>query len=131
MDETERFEIKEEHLKLLKAMNVSWWGDEFGAPGIDPKRPYGNSDVYRDMIEILGITPKAKIMFGEKEYPLDEDDWDIPEEIQEALNEIHRETKTVLQICLVTGKFEAGIYSAPKYADKWEKIGETREFLEP
>jgi len=35
-----RFELKEEHLKLLRNMNVSWDECEFGAPAIDCKKPY-------------------------------------------------------------------------------------------
>lgn len=30
---------------------------EFGAPEVDPKRPYGNSNVYLYLAEILGIEP--------------------------------------------------------------------------
>jgi hypothetical protein len=35
-------------------MNVGWHNCEAGAPQIDPKRPYGNSDVEHDIAEILG-----------------------------------------------------------------------------
>ena len=45
--------VKESHLKLLKELNISWDGCEFGGPCVDPKRPFGNSDVYKDMAEIL------------------------------------------------------------------------------
>ncbi len=33
------FRLTESHLKLLRRANVSWCGDEHGAPQIDPKRP--------------------------------------------------------------------------------------------
>jgi len=49
------FILKEEHFKLLKAACVSENNCEFGSPSIDCKRPFGNSDVIGDMIEILGI----------------------------------------------------------------------------
>ena len=39
------FEVKEEHLKLLRNMSVEWNNGEFGAPEINPKRPYGNGGV--------------------------------------------------------------------------------------
>ena len=48
------FELTEEHIKLLRQMCVSWDDCEFGAPAIDCKRPYGNSDVYSDIAKILG-----------------------------------------------------------------------------
>jgi len=49
------FEITREHLKLLKNMYVGWDDCEFGAPNIDPKRPYGNSDVINDIANALSI----------------------------------------------------------------------------
>lgn len=49
------FELKKEHLLLLQETYMSWNYAEHGAPTIDPKRPYGNSSVYDDMMEILGI----------------------------------------------------------------------------
>jgi hypothetical protein len=36
-------------------MYITWDDCEFGAPACDCKRPYGNSDVYGDMAEILGL----------------------------------------------------------------------------
>jgi Resolvase, N terminal domain len=47
------FAITDEHLRLLRRACVMWFDAEFGAPAIDPKRPYGNSIVYADMAEIL------------------------------------------------------------------------------
>ena len=32
---------------------------EYGAPGLDPKRPFGNSDVERDILVILDIDPEG------------------------------------------------------------------------
>ncbi len=54
-----KFEVKLEHLKLLKRAYVRWEDCEFGAPSIDCKRPYGNSSVVEDMFEILYGEPKA------------------------------------------------------------------------
>jgi hypothetical protein len=51
---TRDFVLTQDHLKLLRAANIGWNGDEFGAPSMDPKRPYGNSDVIRDIMENLG-----------------------------------------------------------------------------
>lgn len=33
---------------------------EYGAPGLDPKRPFGNSDVERDILVLLDIDPEGK-----------------------------------------------------------------------
>ena len=45
--------LTEEHIKLLRNMYVGWGYCEFGAPEIDPKRPYGNSHVIGDIHTIL------------------------------------------------------------------------------
>lgn len=104
-----RFELREEHLKLLRNMCVGWDDCEFGAPAIDCKRPYGNSGVHEDIANILGINgfedSDGEIHFSEE---------------QEALmNMFHEETKTALQIVLVTGKFDKGIYVADEYSKNW------------
>jgi len=41
--------------KLLRSANLSWDDCEYGAPQIDPKRPYGNSNVPDDIREKLGM----------------------------------------------------------------------------
>jgi hypothetical protein len=47
--------IREDALKLLPCVYWRWEDCEFGAPSVDCKRPYGNSSVYRDIADILGI----------------------------------------------------------------------------
>lgn len=95
-----RFVLTEEHRKLLKAMCVSWNADEFGAPSIDPKRPYGNSDVLEDMCEILGIT-------------------DVVVDFS-MLDRLHRETMTALEILLQVAMVIPGAYVAEDdYDRRW------------
>lgn len=107
-----RFEIKPEHLKLIRRMNVRWQDCEYGAPEIDPKRPYGNSDVEFDILKILEWQHGPQ---GE---------WEIPEALSDSLRKLHEETETALQICLCTGTFEEGLYEAPDYHyDRWKKVG--------
>jgi len=129
-----QFEIKEEHLKLAKRMNVSWEDCEFGAPAIDCKRPYGNSSVHQDMLEILGMKELKEGIYefelGEKKWLLKgEDRYNIylegadEEELLKELDKFHKEMEKVLQICLVVGKFEAGTYETGEYDyDGWEKV---------
>lgn len=104
-----RFELKEEHLKLLKNMCVSWDDCEFGAPAINCKKPYGNSCVYEDMAKILGIEgfedSEGEISFSREQVDL--------------MNVLHNESEFALQIVLKTGKFEPGIYVADEYSDNW------------
>lgn len=123
------FEVKKEHLALLKHMCVGWRDCEFGAPEIDPKRPYGNSDVIGDMIEIFGKEVKRgifKVDIGGYEYyvTVDEDSEDM-DDLKRTLNKLHKETETVLQIALQTGMFKEGKYKLKdKYGGNWEYIGD-------
>ena len=49
-------ELTKDHIKLLQEAEWRWCDGEFGAPGIDTKRPFGFSGgYYESMAEILGI----------------------------------------------------------------------------
>jgi hypothetical protein len=98
----EYFELKDAHLRLLRHSCVRWqeYGhDGYGAAAIDPKRPYGNSDVCGDLIDLLES-------FGD--LPLDE------------LMKLHLETETALQICLTTQSFEPGLYER-EWLGEWKR----------
>ena len=105
----EKFTLTENHLKLLRRANVTWSRSEFGAPAIDPKRPYGNSYVIEDVAEILDALL----------YVHD----DVDEKVYETLYKLHTETEIALQIVLETGSFEAGDYERQKYFGRWERVG--------
>ncbi len=116
-----RFVLTEEHIKLLRRMEVGWQDAETGAPEIDPKRPYGNSYVERDVLEILGLD-HATMTVGGVTVAMDlPDDDDLPAELMERARKLHRETETALQIVLRTGSFEPGTYQDPGFTD-WEKV---------
>jgi len=106
-----RFTIKKEHLKLLKNVYTSWDDCEFGAPEIDPKKPYGNSNVLSDMREILKDEgkkcPHCEEHLGGGKYSDD------------RLFKLHKELETVLEIVLRTQKFQPGIYIANDYTGNW------------
>lgn len=56
-------EIKhDDMLKLERAFFNSLYRDdcEYGAIGIDCKRPFGNSDVAGDILEIIGAEPEGE-----------------------------------------------------------------------
>ena len=103
------FTVTDEHLKLLRRAYVGWDDCEFGAPAIDCKRPYGNSDVIADIAEIL-------------EVPDDQwrdEDGDAFPDAEEAFTKLHAETAIVLQIALATGEFRPGRYVCEKYGRNW------------
>lgn len=106
-----RFTLTDNHIKLLRHFYVGWQDCETGAPEIDPKRPYGNSSVARDVAKILG-------------EPIVEDVQGYMEAKQGArLMRLHSETETALQIVLVTGAFEPGEYEREPYLSRsWRKV---------
>lgn len=106
----EYFTLTEEHIKLLSNAYVRWDDCEFGAPEIDPKRPYGNSDVIGDIAEILGLKKNICPHCGEC---LDSKD-------EERLTTLHKETQIALQIILHTKSFIPGKYVKKDYGKDWE-----------
>lgn len=104
------FTLTEQHIKLLTHMWVEWQDDETGAPEIDPKRPYGNSDVAGDVHEILT---------GQM---VDGDEVVLSAQERKDYLDLHRETETALQIVLRTARFEPGDYRAEAYSTRWEKV---------
>lgn len=109
------FNLLPEHITLLRNSYTSWDNCEFGATQIDPKRPYGNSDVYSDIYELL--YPEDKDRISNDDGPGFSDD-----ELDYMLK-LHKETETALQIVLRTGQFKPGKYRARFYYD-WEYVGE-------
>jgi hypothetical protein len=102
----DRFTVTKDHLRLIQRMHIDWNWDENGAPAVDPKRPYGNSDVATDVADTLGWT-----------VLMDPDGWDMQPEQRDRAMALHRETATALQIVLCTGRFEPGTYvKAESYA---------------
>lgn len=101
------FTVTGEHVKLLRAAIVNWEDCEFGAPSIDCKRPYGNSSVYGDIAEILGIKEDKDGEFTGDEYG--------------RMARLHKETQSALQIFLTTGQMSTGEYVADQYRENWQK----------
>jgi len=109
----EKFTLTEKHILLVTEMFVDWDSGEFGAPCIDPKRPYGNGDVIDDIIRILDI-----------DVLTDEDDYNIvSDDLHEHLSTLHEETQIALQIILRTQSFVPGDYECEPYDGKqWELV---------
>jgi hypothetical protein len=103
-----QFKVTDAHLKLAQRMYVRWEDCEFGAPSIDCKRPYGNSSVVSDILEILG-------------FPIPEE---VPESLSDYATNLHAEMETALQIFLCTQSFSVGTYEkTDEYgARSWKKI---------
>jgi hypothetical protein len=106
------FTVTEDHIKLLPHL---WFGydayTEFGAPEVDPKRPYGNSDVYGDIAELLEIQGN-------------EDSWgdiEFTTEQRSYMLRVHRDMETVLNIMVRNNGVEPGVYKASIYSQNWSR----------
>ncbi len=115
------FTVTEDHLKLLRRVYVAWdFGEGYGAPGINPKKPYGNSSVERDIAEILDVADEDWIYEdGHKAY--------VTPEAEERFTRLRVETMVVLQIVLATGEFRPGRYRrATAWGIDWQRDGSGR-----
>jgi hypothetical protein len=109
---TRRFTLTGQHVALLRRAYVRWDGSEYGAPCIDPKRPYGNSNVANDVADILG-------------YRWDRNDWyEMPSDLRERCDALHRETENALQVVLQHG-YQVGTYEADPYSHQWRAVAAT------
>lgn len=106
-----KIEMKKDKRNLQNA-HVGWQDCETGAPEIDPKRPYGNSSVASDVIEILG--------FKINRCPHCNEIIDDDNNCEEMAMQLHKETETALQIILKTKSFKPGIYvKDDDYTNDW------------
>ena len=64
MPQPETFELTPELIRLLRASVVApqITGDEHGAAAIDPKRPYGNSNVMGDIAYTMKSNPSMRVL---------------------------------------------------------------------
>jgi len=110
--EKKSFTVTEEHIKLFKKAHVAWDPAEFGAPGINPKKPYGNSNVLENIAEIIGL-----------ELFEDEDnEKHLSKEQGLICRRLHTELETALQILLSNCPIETGKYECDKYHINWQKV---------
>ena len=110
-DSITEFELKQEHLDLLKEVFIDWQDCEFGAPAIDCKRPYGNSDVFDDIAEIINLKKKNN-------YDYEEETWN--EEAMNYMEDLHKQTRIALQIILKNKTFKLGLYKRNNsYENNW------------
>ena len=97
------FTVTEDHLKVLRRAYVTWnqKPGSISAPTIDTKRPYGNSNEWADMAEILGVR--------DDERP--DEDGNYRPDVINRFAKLHVETAIALQIALATGEFSPGRYT--------------------
>lgn len=107
------FDLTEEHVKLIRQFNITWDGAYEGAPAVDSKRPFGNSDLECDICEILEIEPV--------EHDNMEDETIYPKGTSDRVMKLYAELELALQVVLTAGSFEPGRYEAEEYHSNWRK----------
>lgn len=100
----DEFRVTDEHLALLKRGNVSWLclNEGAGVMGLDIKRPFGNSDIWKSIAEIVDGPFLNAMGDGARE--------DFIEANGERWERLYAEVGLALQISLGTGQFSAGLY---------------------
>lgn len=101
------FTVTEDHMKLLPKLGFDWNSDMYdGAPTVDIKRPYGNSDTLGyDVPIILGIRTDRY-----------SDSWaELTMEEKERCRVAHRGMDTVLQILCCMGSIRPEEYECDRY----------------
>lgn len=115
-----KFELKEDHIKLLK--NLKWSvnevtnyiesigkGDEFG------ESPFGGDNIIEDMYVILYGKPDEFDILND--YLID-----INQDVVDEMEKLFSELPTALDIILYTGAFEPGCYKTKWYDRNWIKF---------
>lgn len=115
-----KFELKEDHIKLLK--NLKWSinevtnyivstgnGDEFG------ESPFGGDNIIEDMYIILYGKPDEFDILNDSIIEINQSDI-------ENMETLFSELPMALDIILYTGSFEPGSYKTKWYDRNWTKL---------
>lgn len=106
----ETFTVNSDHIRLLQRLNIIWDNSEavLGVLSIDPKRPYGNTDIYEDISSIVSF-PTGLINNEDNEK------YSPTEKLH--MRALHLEMKIVLQILIDNLSIIPGEYI--KTSIKW------------
>lgn len=106
--------VTEDHLKLLKRLQFEWDYEMYaGAPRVDIKRPYGNSDpIGYDVPMILGIhtTGNERGAFGVDSLTRGQ---------VHRCTKVHEEMHIILQILVYNAGIVEGLYVADDHRNNW------------
>jgi hypothetical protein len=115
-----KFELKEEHVKLLK--NLRWSKDKnniivsVADEGDSIAPPFGENNLYEAIDLILNGKPSDIDPFTHDEF------FEYPEEKRTEWDKLYSELPTALDIVLYNGNFELGTYKTKFHIREWVKI---------
>jgi hypothetical protein len=114
-----KFELKEDHIKLLKHLKWSISSDQLVSRGGDKEEsgdsPFGGDDLIEDLNTILNGKP-------DNFDPLNDEGIEITEDERVRVLEIYYELPTALDIILYSNSFELGHYKTKWYDRNWVKF---------
>lgn len=113
-----KFELKQEHVLLLKNLRWGLLNNQFLVSTESPKEdpaPFGTDTIYEGMDIILNGKP-------ENFDPLNDNGSEYTEEQKKEWDELFSELPTALDIILYNGHFELGTYKTRYHDRQWKKI---------
>jgi hypothetical protein len=115
-----KFELKEEHVKLLKnlrwSVNLDGHIAGVGHDGVEYNEPFGENNLYEAIDIILNGKPADFEPFNVDELPMYSD------EQKEAWDNLYHELPTALDLVLYNGSYELGLYKTKWHDRVWKKI---------
>lgn len=113
-----KFELKKEHVLLLKNVNWSLIDNKriVSIKNEDDQSPFGGDDIYDDINLIINGKPDNLDVLNMDEPPK------YTEEQKLEWDKIINELPIALDLILYTGSFELGMYKTRWHLRKWEKI---------
>jgi len=121
-----KFELKEDHVKLLKHLKWSISSDQIVSRGDDIEEygdsPFGGDDLVEDLNTILNGKP-------ENFDPLNDEVIEISESEKVRMLKLHQELPTALDIILYSNSFELGYYKTKWYDRNWIKYTPKKELI--
>ena len=105
------FTVTEQHIKAIQEMSFVWTAtSDLPDCKLDGNRPFGNSDIYVDIADILGIGVD------------DEEYGDYSDEDIDKIEFFFLDLRTVLEILTQTCNLMVGTYRRDSWMDKWGYI---------
>lgn len=121
-----KFELKDDHIKLLKHLRWSIASDQLVSRGADKEEygdsPFGGDDLIEDLNTILNGKP-------ENFDPLNDEGIEISEYEKVRMLELFYELSTALDIILYSGSFELGHYKTKWYDRNWIKFTPKKQLI--
>ena len=134
LDRATEFTVTEDHLKLLRHACYVYWdpGEGYGAPAINPKKPYGNSDVPQDVAKILEAPDSDWEEAPDSDWEWDDEETSPPggagrfkvlrAKAADRFLRLHVEAGIALKIALTTGEFQPGHYTRTNgWSNDWKR----------